>query len=98
MDHLHKGPLDHDPVAYLFKVAPMAKFKCAPFHNNLNIRCRRKFYERKTIRKINVLKRKIFVFIFAINFSATKIKIVHKDHNILLYSFIFIMKNIKTFK
>ena len=34
---------------------------------------------------------------FWFDFSANKVYIIHKDHNILLYSFIFIMKNIKTF-
>jgi len=27
-------------VAYLCKVAAMAKFECEPLHNNLNIRCK----------------------------------------------------------
>ena len=53
------------------------------------------FYESKNIKEINVSKRKIFIFVFAFKFSADKIEIIHKDHNILLYSFIFIMKNIK---
>jgi len=39
-----------------------------------------------------------YISIFAVNFPAYKIYIIHKDHNILLYSFIFIVKNIKTFK
>jgi len=33
-------------VAYLCKVAAMAKFKCAPFSNNDNIMSRYNFYER----------------------------------------------------
>jgi len=31
---------DHILVAYLCKVAPMAKFKCAALHNSVNIRYR----------------------------------------------------------
>jgi len=51
------------------------------------------------MKKINVLNCKIFVFIFALNFQQIKYKLfIQKDHNMLLYSFIFIMKNIKTFK
>ena len=40
----------------------------------------------------------MFGFIFALNFSANKIYIIHKDHNMLPYSFIFIMKDMKTFE
>jgi len=54
------------------------------------------------VKKTNVLKRKIYVSIVDLNFPAnnlrTKIKIIRKDHSILLYSIIFITKNIKTFK
>ena len=50
------------------------------------------------MKKTNVLKQKKFAFIFALNFPANKIWIIHKDHNIVLYSFIFVMNNIKTFK
>jgi len=45
------------------------------------------------------LKTENIVFIFALNYSANKIfKIIHNNCNILLYTFIFIMMNIKTFK
>jgi len=50
------------------------------------------------MKKTSVLKWKIYVSIFALNFSANNISIIHKDHNILLHAFIFIMGKIKTFK
>jgi len=39
-----------------------------------------------------------YIFILSLKIPAYKIYIIHKDHNILLYSFIFITKNIKTLK
>jgi len=39
------------------------------------------------MKKINVLNRK-YVFSFALNFSANNIYIIHKDHSMLLYTFI----------
>ena len=39
-----------------------------------------------------------YATVFTLKISANKISIIRKDHNILIYLFIFIMKNIKTFK
>jgi len=50
------------------------------------------------MKKTHLLKQKIFAFIFALYFSANKIKIIHYVYNILLYSFILVMLKIKTFK
>jgi len=41
--------------------------------------------------KTNFLKQKIFAFIFALNFSANKIEIIHNVCNTLLYSFILVL-------
>jgi len=46
----------------------MAKCKCAPFHNNLISDTDTIFTKDK--HEENVLKRKVFVFIFVLNFSA----------------------------
>jgi len=50
------------------------------------------------MKKTNFIKQKIFAFVFALNFSGNKIKIIHNVYNTLLYSFIFAILNIKTFK
>jgi len=73
-------------------MAPMDKLKCASFLKIYVLYIGAKI---KTLRK-NVLKRKIFVFIFASKFQ--KIKYYPQGPNILLHTFIFILKNIKTFK
>jgi len=58
----------------LAKWRPLQSLNVRPFYNNnLFLRYRHNFYESYTINKINVFKRKIFVFIFALNFSANKI-------------------------
>jgi len=50
------------------------------------------------MKKINVLKRKVLGFLLS-SFQQIKCRIIiRKDHNMLLYLFIFIMKNMKTFK
>jgi len=48
---------------------------CDLSNNNLCILYRHNFYESKNIKKMNVLKRKIFVFIIASNFQQIKYKL-----------------------
>jgi len=62
-------------VAYQCEMAPVAQLKCATFLIIYVLYISTIFTKVKTLDKINVLKRKIFLFIFASNFHQIKYKL-----------------------